>query len=275
MERILKKVLYIITAFTLVFISDYLVVKPLLKNNQNLSLKESELKATILEKKLENQLNLYSKYSIDNVNELNKKSQEWYQVNLRSDIVIKFQYSNKASSTSKFNLIINDTKIENEEEIYEYDKYKINFYLYSDILVVEHKKSYNQTSFIKIIDITTNEIKDFPTFQEFYINDIIIDEYGLTASYSRLTSKLDYYIESKETMLTLRVGNDFISMNTCNRYTWPKELSNLECVAFDLNYVYQNNAIDFSNTVTTNSKKLSTFLEPYIKDFNNICKNSN
>lgn len=274
MESILKKVLYIIIAFTLVFVSDYLVVKPLLKKDQDKVLKQNDNKLTVLEKSLEKQLNLYSKYSINN-DDLNKKSQEWFQVNLRSDITIKFQYSNKTSSTSKFNLFVNDIKIENEEEIYEYDKYKISLYLYGDILVIEHTKSYNQTSFIKIIDITTGEIKDFPAFQEFYINDIIIDEYGLTATYSRLTSKLDYYIDSNETMLTLRVGNDFVSINTCNRYTWPKELSNLECVAFDLNYVYQNDAIDFSNTVTTNSKKLNAFLEPYMKDFNNICKNSN
>lgn len=275
MESNIKKVVYILLAFALVIISDCLVIKPLFKKENGEDLIPTSLpKLTVIEKELATQKNLYSKIVLKKDN-LNEKSQEWYQVNLRSDAIIKFQYSNKKNDVSKLNLKINDVVIENDEEFYEYDKYKINFHLYGDTLVIEHERSYDHVPYVKIIDLSTGTMRNLPSLEDFYINNIVIDEYGVTAELSRLTSKLNYYIEKNETFLTFRVKSNNVSLNICDKSTWPDELVNLDYVYFDINYVYQNDSIDFDNPDITNFKKLDSFIKDYQQDFNNICKNNN
>ncbi len=275
MESNIKKVVYILLAFALVIISDCLVIKPLFKKENGEDLIPTSLpKLTVIEKELATQKNLYSKIVLKKDN-LNEKSQEWYQVNLRSDAIIKFQYANKKNDVSKLNLKINDVVIENDEEFYEYDKYKINFHLYGDTLVIEHERSYDHVPYVKIIDLSTGTMRNLPSLEDFYINNIVIDEYGVTAELSRLTSKLNYYIEKNETFLTFRVKSNNVSLNICDKSTWPDELVNLDYVYFDINYVYQNDLIDFDNPDITNFKKLDSFIKDYQQDFNNICKNNN
>lgn len=275
MESNIKKVTYILLAFTLVIISNFLVIKPLLAKKDNESLIPTSLtELTVIEKVLAVQKNLYSKITLKK-DDLNEKSQEWYQVNLRSDAIIKFQYANKKNDVSKLNIKVNDIVIENDEEFYEYDKYKINFHLYGDTLVIEHERSYDHVPYVKIIDLSTGTMRNLPSLEDFYINDVIIDEYGVTAELSRLTSKLNYYIEKNETFLTFRVKNNNVSLNICNKSTWPDELVNLDYVYFDINYVYQDDSIDFDNPDITNFKKLDEFIKNYQQDFNNICKNNN
>lgn len=275
MESNIKKVTYILLAFTLVIISNFLVIKPLLAKKDNESLIPTSLtELTVIEKVVAVQKNLYSKITLKK-DDLNEKSQEWYQVNLRSDTIIKFQYANKKNDVSKLNIKVNDIVIENDEEFYEYDKYKINFHLYGDTLVIEHERSYDHVPYVKIIDLSTETMRNLPSLEDFYINDVIIDEYGVTAELSRLTSKLNYYIEKNETFLTFRVKNNNVSLNICNKSTWPDELVNLDYVYFDINYVYQDDSIDFDNPDITNFKKLDEFIKNYQQDFNNICKNNN
>lgn len=275
MESNIKKVTYILLAFTLVIISNFLVIKPLLAKKDNESLIPTSLtELTVIEKVVAVQKNLYSKITLKK-DDLNEKSQEWYQVNLRSDAIIKFQYANKKNDVSKLNIKVNDIVIENDEEFYEYDKYKINFHLYGDTLVIEHERSYDHVPYVKIIDLSTGTMRNLPSLEDFYINDVIIDEYGVTAELSRLTSKLNYYIEKNETFLTFRVKNNNVSLNICNKSTWPDELVNLDYVYFDINYVYQDDSIDFDNPDITNFKKLDEFIKNYQQDFNNICKNNN
>lgn len=275
MESNIKKVVYILLAFALVIISDCLVIKPLFKKENGEDLIPASMpKLTVIEKELATQKNLYSKVVLKKDN-LNEKSQEWYQVNLRSDAIIKFQYANKKNDVSKLNLKINDIVIENDEEFYEYDKYKINFHLYGDTLVIEHERSYDHVPYVKIIDLSTGTMRNLPSLEDFYINNIVIDEYGVTAELSRLTSKLNYYIEKNETFLTFRVKSNNVSLNVCDKSTWPDELVNLDYVYFDINYVYQNDLIDFDNPDITNFKKLDSFIKNYQQDFNNICKNNN
>lgn len=275
MESNIKKVTYILLAFTLVIISNLLVIKPLLAKKDNESLIPTSLtELTVIEKVVAVQKNLYSKITLKK-DDLNEKSQEWYQVNLRSDAIIKFQYANKKNDVSKLNIKVNDIVIENDEEFYEYDKYKINFHLYGDTLVIEHERSYDHVPYVKIIDLSTGTMRNLPSLEDFYINDVIIDEYGVTAELSRLTSKLNYYIEKNETFLTFRVKNNNVSLNICNKSTWPDELVNLDYVYFDINYVYQDDSIDFDNPDITNFKKLDEFIKNYQQDFNNICKNNN
>lgn len=275
MESNIKKVTYILLAFALVIISDFLVIKPLLAKKDNESLIPTSLpELTVIEKVVAVQKNLYSKITLKK-DDLNEKSQEWYQVNLRSDAIIKFQYANKKNDVSKLNIKVNDIVIENDEEFYEYDKYKINFHLYGDTLVIEHERSYDHVPYVKIIDLSTGTMRNLPSLEDFYINDVIIDEYGVTAELSRLTSKLNYYIEKNETFLTFRVKNNNVSLNICNKSTWPDELVNLDYVYFDINYVYQDDSIDFDNPDITNFKKLDEFIKNYQQDFNNICKNNN
>lgn len=275
MESNIKKVAYILLAFTLVIISNFLVIKPLLAKKDNESLIPTSLpELTVIEKVVAVQKNLYSKITLKK-DDLNEKSQEWYQVNLRSDAIIKFQYANKKNDVSKLNIKVNDIVIENDEEFYEYDKYRINFHLYGDTLVIEHERSYDHVPYVKIIDLSTGTMRNLPSLEDFYINGVIIDEYGVTAELSRLTSKLNYYIEENETFLTFRVKNNNVSLNICNKSTWPDELVNLDYVYFDINYVYQDDSIDFDNPDITNFKKLDEFIKNYQQDFNNICKNNN
>lgn len=275
MKNNFKKMAYMLLAIVLVVVSNVLVIKPLLEKDDDSSIiqtKKSE--PTFLEKELVLQSNLYSKMALKNV-EGKEKSQEWYQVIVRSDAIVKFQYYNKKNDVYKLNIKINDITIENDEEFYEYDKFKINFHLYGDILVLEHVRSYDHISYIKIIDLTTNTMRNLPVSEDFYINNTIIDEYGVTAELSRLTSKLDYYIEKEETLLTLRVGNTNASINVCNKTTWPEDLKNIEYVSFDINYPFVDGTINFDDPDINNFKNLEEFIKTRQKDFNNICKNNN
>lgn len=275
MNSKIKSILYILIVFVFVAISNYLVVKPLLgKVKEENIINNKQTAPTILEKNVEKQVMLYSKMTLaaDNVN---NNSQEWYQVNLRSDAIVKFQYYKKKNDEYKLNIKINDNVIENDEEFYEYDKLKLNFHLYGDILVIEHERSYNHISYVKIIDLASGLTRNLPALEDFYINNTIIDEYGLTAEYSRFTSKIDTYINNNETMLTLRVGDNNVSMNVCNKNTWPKDLINLDYVAFDINYQFSDDIIDFDKPDITNFKKLEDYIKIYKQEFNEICKNNN
>lgn len=272
MEAYLKKLLYISIAAALVALCNSLVLKPLFENDKTKDIMEFKtIEPKIIEKEDLMQKNLYSKSTIskDNVND---KSQEWYQVNLRSDAIIKFQYSNKKNDISKFNLKVNDTVIENDEEFFDYDKFKLNFHLYGNTLVIEHSRSYDHIPYVKIIDLESGTMRNLPMMEDFYINNTIIDEYGVTIELSRLTSKLSYYLDKNETTLTFRVANNNVSMNVCDKATWSDELINLDYVAFDINYAFQDDAINFDKPDITNFKKLDSFLKNHLNDFNNICK---
>ncbi len=275
MEKKLKNILYILIAVFLLFVSNFLVIKPILKNKDKESLEYNDkTKITALEKQCDKQQKLYSKYSLV-LKDVNTKSQEWFKVNLKSDLVIKFQYYNKNSEISKLNITVNDRRIENDEEFFEYDKFKINFHLYGEILVIEHLRSYDHIPFIKIIDLTTGSMKNLSSAEDFYVNEVLVNEYGVKVSYSRLTSKINYFLEKKETNIPFRVGSNNVSLNICDKNLWPEDLKNLDYVYFDMDYLYQDDIIDFNNPNITNMRKLDAFLAPYLKEFTNICKNNN
>lgn len=274
MEKNLKKVLYVLLAFGLLLVADYLVIKPLFKTKEDELLNTKTKEATIIESTLVNSQKLYNKYEL-NQGDISKKSQEWFQTNIKSDIAIKFQYSNKNADISKFNIYVNDIKIENEEEFYNYDKFKINFHLYEDTLVIEHIRSYNHVPFIKIIDLKNGSIRNLASAEDFYVNNVIVDEYGITASYSRLSSPVEYYLEKEDTNLVFKIPNDEVSINICDKKTWSDTLRNLDYVSFDMNYANKDDKIDFNAPTITNMKKLDEYLKSYTKEFNEICKNNN
>ncbi len=274
MKNTLKKILYTLVVLILVFISNILVVKPLFAKDKLEFIPTSKIETTLLEKKVIVQNNLYSKVTIDD-GKVDYKSQEWYQVNLRSDAIVKFQYSVKKNNISKLNIKINDVVIENDEDFFEYDKFKINFYFYGDKLVIEHERHYDHIPYVKIIDLETGLMRNIPTQEDFYINDVIIDEYGVTAVLSRLTSNINYYIRNNQTFLTFRVKDTDVSLNVCNRATWPDDLMNLDYVSFDINYPFIDNSINFDKPDIVNFKSLNEFMKEYKSEFNDICQNNN
>lgn len=274
MEKNLKKVLYVIIAIGLLLISDYLVIKPLFSKNKGELLNPNVATPTIIETKLLKNENLYSKYETINEN-IELKSQEWYQINLKSNCIIKFQYSNKTSELSKLNLYVNDTKIENDEEFYEYDKFNINFHLYEDTLVIEHNRSYNHPAFIKIIDLTTGNTRNLANTEDFFITSVIVDEYGITASYSRLTSSLNYYLDNSETKLTFKALDKDINIDICDKNTWEEDIKNLDYVAFDMNYIIRDNKLDLNNPDISNLQNFDLFIKPHTKRISEICKINN
>lgn len=274
MKSTFKKILYTLVVFILLFISNILVVKPLFAKDEIEFIPASKVETTLLEKKVIAQNNLYSKVTIDD-GKADYKSQEWYQVNLRSDAIVKFQYSVKKNNISKLNIKINDVVIENDEDFFEYDKFKINFYFYGDKLVIEHERHYDHIPYVKIIDLETGLMRNIPTQEDFYINDVIIDEYGVTAVLSRLTSNINYYIRNNQTFLTFRVKDTDASLNVCNRATWPDDLMNLDYVSFDINYPFIDNSINFDKPDIVNFKNLNEFMKEYKGEFNDICQNNN
>ena len=65
MEKKLKNILYILIAVFLLFVSNFLVIKPILKNKDKESLEYNDkTKITALEKQCDKQQKLYSKYSL-------------------------------------------------------------------------------------------------------------------------------------------------------------------------------------------------------------------
>ncbi len=118
-------------------------------------------------------------------------------------------------------------------------------------------------------------MKNLSSAEDFYVNEVLVNEYGVKVSYSRLTSKINYFLEKKETNIPFRVGSNNVSLNICDKNLWPEDLKNLDYVYFDMDYLYQDDIIDFNNPNITNMRKLDAFLAPYLKEFTNICKNNN
>lgn len=275
MEQKLKNILYILVAITLVFVCNYLIIKEIKNNFKTDDAQIIEhIDYTKVDLNLIEEYGLYSKYTIDSTN-LNTKSQEWYKILLKSDCIIDFQYYNKTADISKLNLIINDKRIENEEEFYRKDKFLLNLYLYDDILVIEHQKINNRLPFIKIIDLTTGEIRNLANSMDFYINDIIINENGIKVSHVRHNQKIDHYLTSDNVNLSFTLNNEEIIVNPCDKKTWDERLLNLDYVAFDISYSFSDFVLDLDNLEIDNLKTFEEYMKIYSKEFKTKCKTIN
>lgn len=273
MEKKLDKILYVLVAFTLVFASDYFLLKRIEKNSNEPAFYINDwTEYTTLDLKNTEEFGLYHKYELASDN-LEKKSQEWYRLVINSKIVVKFQYSNNEAKTSDFNLYVNDQKIENEEEILNEDKFKLNFYLYGDILVIEHQKADNRLSFVKIINTTTGETRNLSAALDFYITNVLIDFNGITVSYSRQAQKMDSFLSGEKDLIAFTVDGKEVYINPCDKSTWGDQVTQTDYVAFDMKYDFTDNILNLEQPGLQNFKTFSDYMNEYTTEFRNVCKN--
>lgn len=273
MEKKLDKILYVLVAFTLVFASDYFLLKRIEKNSNEPAFYINDwTEYTTLDLKNTEEFGLYHKYELASDN-LEKKSQEWYRLVINSKIVVKFQYSNNEAKTSDFNLYVNDQKIENEEEILNEDKFKLNFYLYGDILVIEHQKADNRLSFVKIINTTTGETRNLSAALDFYITNVLIDFNGITVSYSRQAQKMDSFLSGEKDLIAFTVDGKEVYINPCDKSTWGDQVTQTDYVAFDMKYDFTDNILNLEQPELQNFKTFSDYMNEYTTEFRNVCKN--
>lgn len=272
MEQRLKNILYVLVAVTLAFITNYFIIAEIMDNIKEEEIKINEnvstTKANIL---LTEEYGLYNKFELVDSN-LDRESQEWYRVLLRSDCIVKFQYFNTVDDISKLNLYINNIKIENEEEFNKDDKFKINFHLYENILVVEHQKENNRVSFIKIIDLTTGETRNLPNNMDFYINNVEVNYLGIRISYSRHQLSLDNYINAAALEIPFSVNGEEVNINICESNSWPEELYDLDYVIFNITYKFIDNKLDLDNPEFGDLVNFKNYVKPYLSKFRSMCR---
>ncbi|MCH5166451.1 MAG: hypothetical protein J1F35_01030 [Erysipelotrichales bacterium] len=273
MERILKKILYVLLTITMLFITNYFIIKDIMNNyNDEDIIIPNNSTSKKLDTILTNEYGLYNKYElVNNVSE--KETNIMHRVLLRSDCVVELQYyNNRNNETLKMVLNVNDKRIENEEEFLKEELYNINFHLYEDILVIEHLKSYNRIPFVKIINLTTGETRNLASDIDFYINNVKIDETGISVSYSRQIMSPQYYIDLNINEVPFTVDEKEIIIDVCKKNSWTDELYTLDYVSFDMTYTYTNNILNINTPVINNLKSFKDFMKNYTQNNSTICK---
>lgn len=273
MEKKINKILYILIALMMILISNYLVINEVFSN----FLEKSEIMpfdtniATKMPTTVAEENGLYTRYETLG-DSINRDTQEWFKVLLKSDVIVKFQYYNQDSETSRLSLYVNEIQIDNNEVFLKEDKYKINFHIFEDILVIEHKKENNRLPFIAIVNLESGEVRYLSNDFDFYINGVNVDHDGIRVSYSREQDKLDYYIESNALKLPFAVNGEQVVINVCSKNTWSEELYKLESVAYDLVYRFDKDGLNINFPVKENIVDFNNYLKPYLRHFNTICK---
>lgn len=272
METKLNNILYIVIAIGLFVLVNYLLIKPIVKREP---IKDNYPSSEINYKKLDVETietkDNYTAYKLKKET-LDYQTQEWQQVKLNDMFVINFQYQAIDKELSQLNIYINDIKINWANELTESDKYNLYFHQYGPYLVLEHRKFDGSLPLIKIYNYETKEVKKLTGEKDFYINQVLVDCYGISTFYSRQTSSLSYLTLKGDYQYSFTLNDQEIMIDGCNKSSWDASLISAPYVSYNELIPVNDSGLDFDNIRIEEKKDLTTYMAPYESFIKEICR---